>query len=354
MSPSTATAQRHEHASGLHALSSELAELHRDAVRESSAASTHVRHSVVNVIAACIDPALAAHAAEVVLQVAARHPARAIVIVANARSEPLIESDISLHETDGGGQYIELVRLTVGGEPAAHLASIVMPLVIPDIPVHLWLVGAPPLEQAFRAEVVAACDSVILDTGAYADVHGTLRVVAAELDEYRDELALSDVAWERTRLWREAVAGAFIGPSVRPWLQRISGIDVVSFGSGVSTDAWLIAGWLTARLSRTGRGGAPVGLSSVPSAGAPPGELAAVRVRCGDARHTARVFVERRGQSLRTVIDIDGGVVATGSSMQPGWNEASLIARLMSDATFDPLYHEAIREAARLSGDETE
>lgn len=354
MSPSAATAQRYAHASGLHALASALTELHRDAVRASSAASTHVRLSVVNMIAACIDPGLAAHAADVVLHVAARHPARAIVIVANQRSEPLIESDISLHETDAGGQYIELVRLTVGGEPAAHLASIVMPLVIPDIPVHLWLVGAPPLEQAFRAEVVTACDSVILDTGAYADVHGTLRLLAGELDEYGDDLALGDIAWERTRVWREAVAGAFAGPSVRPWLQRVSGIDVVSFGSSASTDAWLIAGWLTARLAGTGRAGATAGLSCVPSQDARPGELAAVRVRCGDARHSARVHVERHGLSLRTAIDIDGGVVATGSATQPAWNEAALIAGLMSDPASDPLYHEAIREAATLSGEESE
>src|SRR5438552_10633873 len=259
--PTAPAAQRHAHASGLHAVESALADLHLDVLRASNAESTQVRLSVVNIVAACNDTTLAARAAEAVVTIAARHPARAIVVVADPEAPSHLESDISLHDTGVGGQYMELVRLDVGGKAAYHLSSIVIPLLIPDIPTHLWLVGAPPLTQAFRADAVSLCDSVILDTGAYPDPLETLQLVAHELETYDGTLALSDITWERIRIWRETVAVAFDGPEVRPWLRRVVGVDVVSLGSISSADAWLFAGWMASRLGWPGSGGPEIALS---------------------------------------------------------------------------------------------
>src|SRR5207302_1227941 len=82
----------------------------------------------------------------------------------------------------------------------------------------------PRLIQAFRADAVAMCDRVILDTGAYDDAAETLQMIAREFDVHGASLSLNDIAWQRTRPWREAVAIAFDGPDVRPWLHRVVGV----------------------------------------------------------------------------------------------------------------------------------
>ena len=349
MTASGSAVQRHAHASGLHALSSALANLHRDALRASGDEEAQVRLSVVNIVAACNDATLATRAADTVVGIAARHPARALVIVGDPTAPLHIESDISLVETGVGRQYVELIRLEIGGEPAYHLSSIVMPLLIPDIPLHLWLVGAPPLTQAFRADAVAMCDRVILDTGAYDDAAETLQMISREFDVHGASLSLNDIAWQRTRPWREAVAIAFDGPDVRPWLHRVVGVEIVSAGATPSADAWLLAGWLASRLTWPASGGPAIGVSSIPAAGARVGDLVAVRIRCEHARHSARVRLERGGASLVTSIHIDDGVVATGTAALPAWDEGQLIARLMSEATRDALYSQAVARAAQLS-----
>ena len=343
-----ASVQRHTHVSGLHAVAAALDSLHRDVIRTSGAELSRLRLSVLNIVAACTDPALVPSTVDTVLRVAARHPARAIVILADPKGEPMIESDISLRRSDSGDET-ELVQLEVRGEPAYHLASIVQPLLIPDIPVHLWLVGAPPLTQAFRPETVALCQLIILDTAAYADTAAALQEVSRQLRAHGDALRIGDVAWERLRPWREAIATAFDGPAVRPWLQRIVGIDIVSSGDRPGVEAWLLGGWMTSRLRRPEHAVIEPAFTAIPHPSVPPGGLVRVRVRCGAGRHTARVEVERRSGVLHTLIDVDAGVVASTATTLPPWTDAFLIARLMTEEADDRVYREAVLRAAALA-----
>ena len=340
-----ASTQRHTHASGLHAVAAALDSLHRDVLRTSGAESSHVRLSVLNFVAACADSALIPSTVETVLQVAARHPARAIVIHADPNGAPGIESDIALRRSDNGS-YTELVQLEVGGDPAYHLSSIVQPLLIPDIPVHLWLVGAPPLTQAFNHDAVSLCQLIVLDTAAYTDAAAALREVSRQLGVHGDALRLGDLAWERLRPWREAIANAFNGPAVRPWLQRIVGVDIVSSGGRPGVEAWLIAGWLASRLHWPEHGGVEPQFAAIPHQSVPPGGLVRLRVRGGATRHTARVEVERRSDVLQVLIDVDAGVVASSATTLPPWTDAPLIARLMAEEGDDHVYRAAVLRAA--------
>lgn len=349
LTPPAAAMQRHAHASGLHALSAALGDLHRAVLRSSGDESTQVRLSVVNIVAACNDATFTQRAADALVSIAARHPARGLIVVGDPDAPAHIESDVSLVGTGVGRQYMELVRLDIGGEPAYHLASIVTPLLIPDIPVHLWLVGSAPSTQAFREEAVALCDRIILDTGAYADASETLQLVASKFDTYGVALSIGDIAWQRIRPWREAVAIAFDGPEVRPWLRYVAGVEVVSTGATPSTDAWLFAGWLASRLPAAESASPDIGVSSIPSDGMRPGDIVAVRIRCERAHHAARVRLSRRAGSLMTSIDIDDGVVTTGTMALIESNEGELIALLMSDAGHDPMYGAAVARATRLS-----
>lgn len=341
--------QRHTHASGLHAVASALDELHRDAVRAAGAESTQVRLSVLNIVAACNDPTLVEQAVQAVMTVAERHPARAIVIRADHTLPPMIESDISLRRSPAGS-YIELVRLDVGGDPALHLSSIVQPLLIPDIPVQLWIVGSPPLTQAFSADTVALCDRLILDSAAFDDVGGTLGLITTALQTYGSALSLSDIAWERIHPWREAVAHAFNGPGVREWLRHITGVDIVSAGTRPAAESWLLAGWFASRLRWDATGAPDIDVNALPQLHAASG-LVHVRIRCEHGRHTARVTVEQRSNVLDTAINIDAGVVASRAVIPPSVDAGMLIARLMDEDADDSVYRDAVARAAAMAAD---
>lgn len=339
-------AQRHLHASGLHAVASALDDLHRDALREAGAESTQVRLSVVNIVAACNDPARVAAAIDTVVTVAERHPARAIVVNADHNRPAMIESDIALRQSPAGG-YVELVTIDVGGEPALHLTSIVQPLLIPDIPVQLWLVGAPPLDQAFRPDAVALVDRLILDSDEYADAEGTLRLISDALQAY-PALTLSDMTWERMRTWREGIAHAFNGPAMRPWLSHIAGVDIVSADVRAQAQARLLAAWLASSLDWPHHAGPEVELREVPVPGCVPGELVHVRIRCADGRHTARVDLRRRAGMLRISLDVDRGVDTTSVNLSPPEPEAVLLARLMAEVEDDDVYRQTVAHVAEV------
>lgn len=338
--------QRHLHASGLHAVAAALDDLHRDALRVAGAESTQVRLSVVNVVAACNDAARVPAAIETVVTVAERHPARAIVIHADHNRPAMIESDIALRQSPAGG-YVELVTIEVGGAPAQHLTSIVQPLLIPDIPVQLWLVGAPPLDQAFRPDAVNLVDRVILDSDEYEDAQATLRLISGGLHTY-PALKLSDMTWERLRTWREAIAHAFNGPTMRPWVRRITGVDIVSADQRAQAQATLLAAWLASQLDWPHQVGPDVELRSVPVPGCVPGELVHVRIRCSDGRHTARVDLRRRAGMLRISLDVDGGVDTTTVTLSPPEPEATLLARLMAEVEDDDVYRDTLAHVAEV------
>lgn len=351
VSVATPTVQRHTHASGLHAVAAALDDLHRGALRAAGAESTQVRLSVLNIIAACNDPELVEGAIDTAVMVAERHPARAIVISADHNRPEMIESDISLRQSPQGS-YVELVRIDIGGEPALHLTSIVQPLLIPDIPIHLWIVGAPPLDQAFRPDSVALVDQIVLDSEAYSDPHGTLCLIREHVNTYDTALRIGDMAWERLRPWREAVAHAFAGPAMRAWLRRIIGVDIISAGARSSTQALLLTGWLESRLSWPETGGPDAVLREVPANDNREGELEHVRIRCADGRHTARIDVERRGGVLCTSIDVDAGMVASSMTLSPREPDGLLIARLLAEGEDDDVYAEAVVRAAIATTDE--
>ncbi|MFN2582485.1 MAG: glucose-6-phosphate dehydrogenase assembly protein OpcA, partial [Candidatus Dormibacteria bacterium] len=339
--------QRHAHASGLHAVATVLDDLHRDVLRSAGAESSQVRLSVLNVVAACNDSALVDGATQAVLAAAEHHPARAIVIFGSHEGEAMLESDVSLQRTESG-TYVELVRLEVRGQAALHLASIVEPLLVPDIPVHLWLVGAPPLEQAFDADAVALVDRIILDTAAFNDVETTLQLVAQQVRQRGAALHLSDLAWARLHPWREAVAGSFDGPAVGRWVRHIRAVDIISGGERSAVESWLLAGWLASRLEWTPTTWPDLSITGTGRPNPHVSELERLRIVCEDGGHTAHVDVERRGALLHTSINVDAGMVASRAIALPRSSQAVLIAHLMAEVDEDGVYPDAIDHASRI------
>ena len=349
---------RYRHASGLHAVTGALHALHYELLRSTGDDRNQVRTSVMNLVAACTDRSRGDGAAADLLRIGMRHPARAIIIVANAEHEPQLEADLSLHSgVDDNRVCTELVRLEVQGEPAYHLISIVAPLLIPDMPVYLWVVGASPLQQPFTDEVIALVERIILDSGEYADVAETLALLSSQLEKRGGRLPLADVAWQRTQLWRELIAQAFDPAAARAWLRNISDVSIRCAGSGASSDSWLLGGWMGSRLGWT-RGRSP--RLSIAGDGAPHAtentpaialldRLTEVRIHAQRGDDVAEVSLERRGDSIHTSIDIPRTMSAARTVSLPRRDEADLLSSMMAEGGDDAVYRAAIANAAALA-----
>jgi glucose-6-phosphate dehydrogenase assembly protein OpcA len=337
------------HASGLHAVVRALAELHHETLR-TAAEESGVRMSVANIVAAGVDATSVDQAEAVVTAIGERHPARAIVVLADPERDPLIEADLSLRWQPGTSNVCtELIRLTVNGQPALHLASIVTPLLVPDIPLHLWLTGAPRLAQAFNPDTVAMCDRIVLDSGRYPQPGVTLAQLATELDRHGSALALGDIAWVRTQPWRELSAQAFESAQTRPWLEHLEAVEIETAGTTPSAQGWLVAGWLAHCLRWDAQRKRAISCRARPRDGVETNDLAGVHYHSRVSGQRVSISLDRTGRTLRTDIGGEGGEVTSRSVVLPEMNDVSLIGGLFSDTAADPVYAEAVTIAASLA-----
>jgi len=180
---------------------------------------------------------------------AQRHPCRAILAVTAADAGSL-QSAISAHcwRTAVGGRHICSEEILLRGRPSGEreMASALLALLVPELPVHLWLIGDPDAKRRVPEELLDLADRLYVDSAAGAASGVALRAIAAALSDRGP--AIIDLAWERTTAWRELAAQFFDGPRTSAELQRLTEIEIDGGAGGVSAAALLLAGWLAASL----------------------------------------------------------------------------------------------------------
>jgi hypothetical protein len=175
-------------------------------------------------------------AAEDVLSgLADRHPSRTIVLFPQSGVGGLEgEVDIETFPARERSICAETIRIRLHGTPAEHPASVVEPLLVPDLPVFLRWRGQPPFGASAFEELVGTVDRLIVDSTEWEDVPGAY----GQLAEIFDRVGVSDIAWARTSRWRPMLA------SLWPDIGGVKKIRV----EGTAAQATLLAGWLRSRL----------------------------------------------------------------------------------------------------------
>jgi glucose-6-phosphate dehydrogenase assembly protein OpcA len=130
----------------------------------------------------------------------------------------------------------EVVSVRLLGERAASPASVVQPLLLPDLPAFLRWRGPLGTSEGER-ELVAVVDRLVVDSSECPDLSWEF----SELAELFDDVIVSDIAWARARPWREALAARW------PGIAEASELQV----AGPEADALLLVSWLGARLNQT-------------------------------------------------------------------------------------------------------
>lgn len=288
-----------------------------------------------------------------------RHPCRGILAL-TAGPYTALEATISAHcwRSPGGKRHLcsEEVLLTGAPSQERELASAVLALLVPEVPVALWILGSLGDGSYLSTELLEPADCVFFDSARSTMPREAYD--AALKARTTHDVQLADLAWGRSETWRVLAAQLFDGEDGPRELSQLQSIEIMSAAG--SSDALLLAGWFVSRLGLTladlvhagdridatlyKRSG-DVRLSVAPSAGEASG-IERLRLKTLDAEfvigchpESGHMHVEERwdgGDSRRIV-------------QQMPVDDAALIEReLDSGSSAGDVYIEAVRSALTL------
>jgi len=358
-------------ATSIDALERELGRLRRAAVAHArERGQTLARASVLNLVVYAEREVHARRAARTVADLALRHPSRAIVLLGDRDRDGVVAS-VQLHchvpQSDGAQPVLyEQILARVRGDFDERVASVVIPLLVPDLPVFLWWTGTPPSDARHLDDLVTLADRFIIDSADFARPDHTLPEVARLA---RHRVAITDLNWARLTHWRELIAQFFDVPAWRPFLDGITGIRA---GFAVDMDgrdihpsqALLLLGWLSSRLGwrpieplapseaggllfRMGRAdGAPIMVRLRPrfERGLDAGDVSGIRIQAAYGRETAEFVIKRAPDERHaTATAIIGGVVRSERVVPlPALGIRELLGEELAIARNDHVYEVAL------------
>jgi len=348
----------------------------------------HARASVLNLIITVPDPAAAERVVATMRGLGFRHPSRVIVLAADRSAEgPPLDAAVTAHCHDGrdGGDQVcyDVVVLTVRGEAAEHLAGFVAPLLIHDLPTHVWWPGDPPFGDPIFDQLVEMSDRVIVDGSDFTDLLLGFR----RLSTLRRRSGVGDLAWRRLGWWQELTAQFFDGPRFRRYLPNLNrlviryavapedgrpgpasrpdGADVAPGVSSPLAAPILYAGWIASRLTwRRHATSLPLGLDGmrlvleglhemvdlrlepVVSAVDLPGELVSVRLAARGEMGAAEFIIDRTGEEAAVATNADGMTALLRRVPMEQQTESELLATDLVTDRHDLTYEAALRAAA--------
>jgi glucose-6-phosphate dehydrogenase assembly protein OpcA len=194
------------------------------------------------------DEATQADAVRAAAEAAREHPSRILVAIPRpGRGPARLDAEIMVGGSDGLG---ELAELRLRGPLAHHVASVVLPLLVPDAPVVAWWPAAAPDVPA-DDPIGRLAQRRITDASASARPHKAL-----EVRRQGYHAGDTDLSWTRITPWRALLASTLDQPTapitgasvsaqrsnpssalLAAWLQRALGVPVdmhVSRGPGIT------------------------------------------------------------------------------------------------------------------------
>ncbi|HVU76330.1 MAG TPA: glucose-6-phosphate dehydrogenase assembly protein OpcA [Gaiellaceae bacterium] len=280
-----------------------IAQIERELARlryESSLGSSqqNLRTSVMTHLA-WAPPEWQTAAEETLAGMAERHPSRTLLLVPKPDEPDGLDAQVSVRCFPIGDRAIcgEVIELTLRGNRVQAPASLVLPLLISDLPVFLRWRGEPPWDGGEFEQLIEIVDRLVVDSTEWDGLPGPY----ARLVELFDRVAVSDIAWARTERWRSLLA------SLWPGIAEVSKVRV----HGTPAQAHLLAGWLRSRL-----------------------------------HHDLEVEVDE--QERLEGIDLDGEPAHFPPGRPP--NASDVLSAQLDSFARDPVYEAAVRAAAATPG----
>lgn len=345
---------------------------------KSQSVRVRMRTSVLTLVVIAPRPETAERAVAAINQLHQRHPSRAIVVSPTDIDGPAlmdahIYADCTLSERSGAEVCTEEILVKAGGELAQHLARVITPLLIHDLPVVLWWPDDPPFGSKQFAEVVETCDRLLVDSGTFHEDGGARLAGLATV--VSDGVSVSDIGWLRLTLWRELLAGLFDHPLLTPEIQHIRRVRI-DISRPTTTmrisKAAFYAGWLAARLGwevkqplahdrhdenlmvgsfRDGRREIKVELrpvrATLDGSQRSVGSLVRVDVEAERPRALVRARITRQADHLLATADWNGAQVARRAGQLEAFDETPFIAEALEKPGNDRIFEAALIRAVR-------
>ena len=336
------------------------------------------RSSVMNLVVVAGRGEVGERAAAIIEGLTGRHPSRTVIVSqADPDGPAWIDAQIQAHcvlPSDTAPETCsELVYLTCGGEAGQHLAGLVAPLLIHDLPVTAWWPNETHFEARATTELLSMADRVIVDGAGWAG-DGLDRLVEMARLPRAFGVEISDFALIRQTRWREAIASTFDRPALLPYVSHIDRIEVhYAAADGAPGMTNIVrplyhVAWLAARLGmiveepfrpgaeawtgydavlRHGRQKVPVGLRPMEST-TPRGTTLAVELHA--MRGHSQLWVEVTAYADGVVVQaaVDAQSMRERRFIAPRKREPELLAETIDFAGRDEISGEILSMAAKL------
>ncbi len=336
------------------------------------------RSSVMNLVVIAGRGEVGERAAAIVEGLTGRHPSRTLIVSpADPDGPSWLDAQVQAHcmlPSDTAPETCsELVYVTCGGESGQHMAGIVAPLLIHDLPVTLWWPGEPHFESRSVREWLTMADRVIVD-GAGWSGDGLAGLVAMAALPGRYHVEIADFALTRQARWREAIASTFDRPHLLPFLTHLDRIEMTYAASdgapgmaNVVRPIYHVA-WLAARLGmavvapirrgteawsgyeallRLGRRRVPVTVRPTAST-MPRGTTLSVDLHATRNRSELDIDVTASADGVVVQASLDGGAMPERTFFAPRLREPDLLALTIDAAGHDHVAADVLSMASEL------
>ncbi len=188
------------------------------------------RSSVLNLVVVAGHQETAECCVATIAATAGRHPSRSLILstvdVDGPRGIDAHIEALSVATSAGTAQTgAETIYVSAHGETGRHLASIIAPLLVHDLPVALWWPHDPQFRSHRADRLLPFADRLIVDGSSWSG-DGLDRLGAMARVAQDQRLVVADFALLRQARWREALASVYDLPDLRPHLRVIRSITV--------------------------------------------------------------------------------------------------------------------------------
>ncbi|HSL97297.1 MAG TPA: glucose-6-phosphate dehydrogenase assembly protein OpcA [Candidatus Deferrimicrobiaceae bacterium] len=335
------------------------------------------RSSVMNLVVVAGRAEVGERAASIVEGLSGRHPSRAVVVSqADPDGPAWLDAQIHAHcvlPAPGAPETCsELVYLTAGGQTGQHLAGVVAPLLIHDLPVTIWWPSEPRFESIQTRDLLALGDRILVDGSGWSGDGLRQLVQLAELPT-RSQVQVTDFALVRQTRWREAIASTFDRPALLPYLSSLRSIQVryaardsAPGRTNIVKPLYHVA-WLASRLGLTidrqlEQDGRADGYRAVlksrhrrisvvlrpAESVAPPGTTLAVNLRCERRASILEIDVTALAEGVVVRAAVDGKAMPERRFHAHRQRESDLLAQSLDEAGLDRVGAAALAAAAEL------
>jgi len=354
-------------------LDDHLSKLYRDAVgaQDSTSAVPVVKVVLLNLIVYSRNEEDAVRVMSSVGRIIGLHPCRSIVVddIPSKSGEPPATVSLVCGITERGDRTLcgDIIRIHVHEDSAGAIGS-VMPLLVPDVPVFLWITGEIPDDSEAFDDLLDVADYVISDSRRFGDLAlGLSRFLGLQTSDDQ-ERAVHDLCWTNIHAWRESIAQHFDPTSTRQYLMGLNEI-VIRYSGGAGDrmpqmTPLLLSAWL---IERTGmdlvgvsflgaecridarQDDRPVQISMISEqSDAGQGRLSSVTIKATGENGVATFFTQGSGSEVSVSEECAGICFSPRTIEIPPEEESFLVSQILGSYKRDNLYMDVAHVVLRI------